>query len=157
VVDDEVLFMGLSGDLHDLIGDLIVVQNNYSIGMSEEQILHAIQTAGSKLASAEKTMRKHLKDEQPSDFKDLVSKAFGLIVHAFQLETKETLDLLSVMKFGLSLGLISGVSDDTLNELFFKCRRGHLTHLFPELKENEAINHKRAEYLQKEVAGISLA
>lgn len=155
--EDEVLFMGLSGDLMDLVGDIIIVQNTYTIGMSEEQILNAIQQAVGKLVSAERTMRKHLQEEKNTDLMDLTSKAFGLLVHSFQLETKEALDLLSVMKLGASLGLITNVEDRKLNELFFKCRRGHLTQLFPELKENEEIAKKRADFLQKELSGIALS
>ncbi len=154
--NEEVNFMGLSGDLMELIGDIVIVQNSFSIGMSEDAILHALQTTATKLIGAEKTLRSHLKEEANSEIKDLISKAFGLLVHAYQLETKEALDLLSLMKLGLSLGEISKVSDQKLSELFFKCRRGHLLHLFPELKEPEEIAKKRAEFLQKELAGICL-
>ncbi|NGX37277.1 MAG: Protein-arginine kinase [Chlamydiae bacterium] len=147
---DELIFM-------DLSGDFIIIQNNFTIGLSEEAILHAVQTAATKLIGAEKTMRAHLKEEQNTEIKDLISKAFGLIVHSFQLETKEALDLLSLMKLGLALGYISGVSDAKLNELFFKCRRGHLSRLFPELKEPKEIAKQRADFLQQEVQGITLS
>lgn len=152
--DDEVLFMSLSGDLNELIGDLIIVENNYTLGMSEEAIFHAIQTATTKLIGAEKTMRAHLKEEPSIAIKDMTSKAFGLIVHSFQLETKEALDLLSIMKLGLALDYISGVTDEKLSELYYKCRRGHLTKLFPEEKE---LGQKRADYLQQELSGITLS
>ena len=154
--NDEVLFMGLSGDLMELTGDIIVAQNNFSIGMSEEAILHTLQGIVTKLIGAEKTMRSHLKEQPRSEIKDLISKAFGLLVHSYQLETKEALDLLSLMKLGLVLGEIGNVSDRKLSELFFKCRRGHLMHLFPELKEPEEIAKKRAAYLQQQLSGIRL-
>ncbi len=152
--DDEILFMGLSGDLKELIGDLIIVENNFTLGMSEEAILHAIQTATTKLIGAEKTMRSHLKEEPNPEIKDMVSKAFGLIVHSFQLETKEALDLLSILKLGLALDYISGISDEKLSELYFKCRRGHLTKLFPNEPE---MTQKRADFLQQELSGITLS
>ena len=58
------------------------------------------------------------------------------------------------MKLGLALEYISGVSDDKLSELFFKCRRGHLSHLFPDTQE---IAQKRADFLQQELQGITLS
>lgn len=152
--DDEIVFMGLSGNTEDLIGDLIIVENNYTLGMSEEAIMHVIQNATTKLIGAEKTMRSHLKEEPNTAIKDMVSKAFGLIVHSFQLETREALDLLSIMKLGLALGYISGITDEKLSELYFKCRRGHLTKLFPEEKE---LGQKRADFLQQELKGIILS
>ncbi len=155
--DDEVLFMGISGDLEELVGDLLILQNNFSIGISEEAILHTVQTAATKLIGAEKTMRSHLKEAQNTEIKDQISKAFGVMVHSFQMETKETLDLLSLLKLGLALGYISGVSDRTLSELFFKCRRGYFSHLFPDEKDPQAIAKKRADFLQEQLRGITLS
>jgi len=154
--NEEVTFMGLSGDLEEITGDVIVVQNKYSIGMSEETILHSLQNTITKLVGAEKANRSHLKEAANTEIKDLISKAFGLLVHSYQLEVKEALDLLSLMKLGLALGEIADVSDRCLSELFFKCRRGHLLHLFPDLKENEEIAKKRATYLQQQLSGIRL-
>lgn len=154
--NEDVEFMGLSGDLSELIGDVVIVQNHFSIGESEEAILHAVQTAATKLIGAEKTMRGHLKEKPSSEIKDMISKGFGLLVHSYQLETKEALDLLSLMRLGLVLGEIRNVSDQKLSELAFLCRRGHLLQKFPDLKDPESIAKKRASFVQQELSGISL-
>ena len=154
--DEEVSFFTLTGNLQELIGDLIIVQNNFTLGVTEESILHALQMAVTKLSGAEKTMRNHLKQEENIKIKDQISKGFGLLVHSIQLETKEALDLLSLMKLGVALGYVTNVSDQKLSELFFKSRRGHLVHLFPELKDIKEIGHKRAQFLKQELQGISL-
>lgn len=155
--NEEIQLTGISGDLDELIGDMIIIQNNFSIGISEESILHAIQIAATKLIGAEKTMRLHLKQEPNIEIKDLISKAYGLMIHSFQLETKDALDLLSLLKLGLALDYVSGVSDQKLNELFFKCRRGYFAHLFPTLTDPKEINQKRADFLQQELKGITLS
>lgn len=152
--EEDIFFTGISGDTEEPVGDLVVIQNNYSLGMSEEAILHAVQTAATKLIGAEKTMRAHLKEEKNMEIKDLVGKAYGLLTHSYQLETKEALNLLSLVKLGLALEYISGIHDQKMSELFFKCRRGHLCSLFPELKEAKDIAQKRAEFLQKELQGL---
>lgn len=154
--DEDVIFMGLSGSIEDPIGDMIIVQNAYSTGISEEAILRAVQTAASKLVAAEKTMRSHLLDEKNIAIKDQISKAFGLILHSFQLETKEAIDLLSLLKLGLALKYIEGVPEQRLNELFFQCRRAHLCHLFPTIKEPTAIAQKRADFLKQELKDLKL-
>ncbi|NGX39851.1 MAG: Protein-arginine kinase [Chlamydiae bacterium] len=155
--EEELHFLGLAGNLQELVGDVLVVQNNYTLGLSEEAIIHTIQKATTKLISTEKGIRSHIKTERATDVKDLVSKSFGLLVHCYQLETREALDLLSVMKLGLSLGFVKNVSDETLSSLFFKCRRGHLSHLFPEITDPKELAHKRAEFLHHELMGISLS
>lgn len=155
--EDDVEFLGLSGDLMELTGDLIVVRNAYTIGVSEEAIQRCVERAATKLLGAEKTLRSHIKEEGNLEIKDLISKAFGLLVHSFQLDTREAIDLLSTMKLGLALGYIENVTEETLNRLFFQCRRGHLMHLFQELVDPEAIEKKRADYLQEQLSGIRLS
>lgn len=150
VDEHDVEFSGLSGDLAELTGDLLIVENRYTIGMSEEAILHAIQTAVAKLISAEKMIRDHLKQERSAKIKDLISKGFGLLLHSHQLEVKEALDLISLMKLGLQLDLISAVTDEKLNALFFQCRKSHLTRLWA-ISDPGQIEQKRAELLKKEL------
>lgn len=152
---NEVELSGLTGNLEDLVGDTLIVQNRYTLGMSEEAILHAIQGAVTKIISAEKMLREHLKNEKNAQIIDLISKAYGLLLHSHKLEVKEALDLLSLMKFGLEIGLISGVSDEKLSSLFFRSRKGHLCSEFPEVVEPEKIEQKRADFLQKELQGIT--
>lgn len=154
--DQEVAFSGLSGDLMELTGDIVALQNNYCIGMSEEAIHNAIQNNATKLIGAEKTMRAHLKEEPSAELKDLISKAFGLLVHSYQLDVKEAIDLLSLMRLGLELGEIQNVSEEKLIDLFFQCRRGHLKKRFSDCNTPEEIAKKRATYLQEELAGIRL-
>lgn len=159
--NEEILSMGfsegLAEDASEFIGDIVIIQNNFSIGMSEDAILHSVQTCATKLIGAEKTIRSHLKENPSTEIKDLISKAFGVLVHSYQLETKEALNLLSLMRLGLALGEIQNVEDQKLSELFFHCRRGRLLQHFPQLKESEEIAKKRAAYLQEQLRGISLA
>lgn len=155
--DDELIVTGLAGNLEELVADCIILKNNYTLGMTEEAILQSIQTASAKLVGAEKSLRTKLKEKPDPAIKDLIAKAYGLLTHAYQLEIKDALDYLSLMKLGLDLGWVTGVSDQKMAELFFKCRRGHLCHLFPALTEQgKELEHKRAEFLHKELQGLQL-
>jgi len=154
---EEIVAVGIEGPIDGLVGDLLVLRNNATLGLTEENILHTLHMTALKLIVAEKTTRNKLQQENNSLIKDQVSRAFGLLVHSYQLETKEALAALSLLKLGLDLGWISGTSDKKLNEIFFKCRRAHLAHLFDEKSlEQQEIPRKRAEYLHKEIQGIQL-
>lgn len=154
--DESLTATGISGSPDDLIGDMVVIQNNFTLGVSEDAIIRSIQSSASKLITAEKTLRAQLKKESGSKIKDKISKAYGLLVHSYELDVKEALNLLSLIKLGIDLGWISGVQDGKINELFFKCRRGHFSHLFPESIDLKEIAHKRAEYLHSQLQGIQL-
>lgn len=155
--EDEAEALGLTGDLEELVGDLVILRNKYTLGVTEEATIQAIQTMSLKLVSAERARRTALKEKQDSALKDLISKAYGLLIHSYQLEIKEALDYLSLIKLGLDLGWITGLTDQKMSELFFKVRRGHLAYLFPDVQEPKELEHKRAEFLHKELQGLQLA
>jgi protein arginine kinase len=149
--EEDVTFTGMGGNLEEIIGDLVVISNTCTLGVSEESIIHSIHSIAMKLMAMEKSLRSHLKSDNNATIKDLVSRAFGLLLHSYQLQIKEALGALSLMKLGLYLEWIEGITDSKLNTLFFQCRRGHLLHVLGdlELSDLQEIAHKRAEYLRK--------
>jgi len=154
--EEEIGVMSLSGNISNVIGDIIVIQNNMTLGLTEESILHSVQSIATKLASAEKAARKKIQTEETASIKDLISKAYGLLLHSYQLETTEALDLISLIKLGVDLGWVTGVTDPKLTALLFKCRQGHLARKFPNLSNPEERAHKRAEFLHEELKELQL-
>lgn len=156
--EEEITAMGMGGTMDDLIGDLVVISNSYTLGANEESILHSIHSMSMKLMALEKTLRSHLQSDHNAEIKDQVSRSFGLLLHSYQLQTKEALSALSLMKLGLHLDWIEGITDAKLNTLFFQCRRAHLLHLLNEQQITDAqeIARKRAEFLHKNMQGVVL-
>ncbi len=155
--DENILPMSLEGNINDLIGDILILKNHYTLGVTEENILHSLQTMTLKLAAAEKTVRSHLKEEGNPEIKDLVSRAYGLLIHSYQLQTKEALGALSLLKLGLDLGWITGITNQTINTLFFQCRHAHLAHILQQKTfDIPDLPHKRAEFIHKSLQGIVL-
>lgn len=155
--DEEIHFLSLSGTLEEMIGDILIIENTFTLGVSEEAILRAVQTAATKIISAEKTVRSHLKQEPNAEIKDLISKGFGLLLHSYQLDAKDAINLLSIAKLGRSLGYLTGTDESVINTLMFQCRRGHLCQQFPQLKDTKEIAHKRAEFIHEKLKGIQLS
>jgi protein arginine kinase len=156
--EEGISIAGMGGSLDEVIGDLVVISNIFTLGINEESIIHSIHSMAMKVMAIEKSLRSHLQTENNASIKDLVSRAFGLLLHSYQLQIKEALGALSLIKLGLYLDWISGITDAKLNTLFFQCRRGHLLHTLGEfqLSDPQAIAHKRAEYLHKNMQGVTL-
>lgn len=155
--EEEVTAISMQGALDAIVGDLVVLKNTFTLGLTEENILRSLHGAAVKFVSLEKTARAKLKTSDNVDIKDEVSRAFGLLRHSYQLQTKEALNALSLLKLGLDLGWVTGISDSKLNDIFFKCRHAHLSHLFQEKSmDPHELSHKRAEFLQKQLAGVEL-
>jgi len=152
---EEVEVVGMEGNLENIIGDLVIVRNRFSIGIDEETLLKSIYTLSTKLMLAEKALREHL-SEKETEMKDKISRAFGLLFHSYQLQTKEALSTLSLFKLGLQLGWISGISDQKIDELFFKCRRAHLLLSLPPDIDPKDLSHKRAEFIHSQLKDAKL-
>jgi len=155
--DEDVIATGMQGTLDEIVGDIIVLRNHFTLGLSEENILQSLHSMTMKLMALEKTLRSNLQQGKNAELKDHVSRAYGLLLHSYQLQTKEALDALSMMKLGLDLGWIEGITDQKLNEIFFHCRRAHLLLSLPETIADPAeIARKRTEYLHQQMQGIKL-
>ncbi len=154
--EEEVTATSMQGSLDEIIGDIVILRNKYTLGLSEEDILHALHVTASKFISAEKGARLAFKNKDSTKIKDEISRAFGLLLHSYQLKTTEALSALSLLKLGVDLGWVSGITDNKLNEIFFKCRHAHLLRLFPETKKPEDLDHRRAEFLHEQLKGVEL-
>jgi protein arginine kinase len=155
--DEEIIATGMQGTLDELVGDFILLKNRYTLGVSEEHILKNLYAAAMKLMAIEKTLRAQLSQENNAEIKDQISRAYGLLMHSFQLQTKEALTSLSLIKLGIDLGWVKGINDKKLNEIFFKCQRAHLAHFY-KLSEIDpkAILHTRAEFIHSELKPAEL-
>ncbi len=145
--DDSLITTGLQGTLDEITGDLLVIRNNYTLGVSEESILSSVRSYTTKLIVHEQGKRKKLQEEDCPVMKDKVSRAYGVLVHSYQIDAKEALNAISLLKLGVSLGWMTGVSIKELNSLFFRCRRAHLIVEHGAELTKEEIPHKRAEYI----------
>lgn len=147
----------LQGNPNQVIGDLLAIRNRYTLGVTEENILSSLRAFITKLIVEESSARSHLHTHDNPEVKDKVSRAFGVLVHSYQLEAIEALDAISLLKLGADLGWLKGIRMDQLNELFFACRRAHLLFKYGEEKiTQEQIPHKRAEFVHKALQNASL-
>lgn len=146
---EEVALTGLQGDPNQIIGDIHAFTNNYTLGLTEENIISTMRLFTTKLLVEENSARNTLREGNYPEVKDKVSRAFGVLSHSYQIETLEALDAISLLKLGADLGWLKGVTPSDLNHLFFDCRRAHLLSKFEEKMENEEIPHRRAEFIHQ--------
>lgn len=152
--DDSISIMGLQGSPTEIIGDILVLKNNYVIGLSEENIISSLRTLVTKLSVEEGAERSKIKHEGTVEIKDRVSRAFGILMHSYQIEAVEALNALSLVKLGLDLDWIEGISIEDINKLFFNCRRAHLLRNINGSGTQEELSHKRAEFIHKTLKNV---
>jgi protein arginine kinase len=158
ITDSSLSITGLQGDPTEVIGDVLVLKNYYNLGVSEDMLFSSVYTAAMKLIAEEEAARQKVKKEQNIEVKDRVSRAFGILMHSYQIDAVEALNALSLVKLGCDLGWVEKTDLETLNLLFFQCRRAHL---LEQVKAKEILNeelflHKRSEFIHHKLQGIVL-
>lgn len=154
--DESFSIMGLQGSPTEIIGDIFAIQNNYTLGITEEKIISSVYGFTTKLMSEEMRARSMLKETKNPMMIDKVSRAYGILLYSYFFEPIEALNALSLLKLAISLGWVSGITEAELNQTFFNSRRAHLLNEYGEKINQDEILHKRAEYIHKALQNVKL-
>ena len=119
-------YSGIQGVRENVIGDIVVLFNRWTLGVTEEMILSSIRTEVLKLMTHERVLREKIIQDRDPRVIDRISRAIGLAKYSFSIDTSEALNTLSMIKFGVELGWVSGCDVQQLNRLLLQCRRAHL-------------------------------
>lgn len=156
LVDDSFSVTGIQGNPTEIIGDIIVIQNNYTLGITEENVIASLRALTTKMLVEENSAKSKIKHEESAEIKDRVSRAFGILIHSYQIEAVEALNAISLLKLGQELGWVTGVTLADLNRMFFNCRQGHLLYQCGDKVKQEELLHKRAEYIHQTLNKVKL-
>lgn len=154
--EESVEVKGLLEGSKEWVGDLVSLRNRFCLGINEESILSTLRSVSTKLIALEKSERSNLKDGHNSEIKDKVARAYALLTHSYQIETVEALNEIALLKLGLELGWIRGITMNELNRLFFTCRRGHLLRQLKGKVALEEVAHKRAEFVHSALKDVKI-
>lgn len=153
---EQVEALGLLGNQEEWLGDVVAISNNFTTGITEESILIGTKEFAKRLLQEEESCREKIAKENSPLIKDMVSRSFALLFHSYQLEAKEAMNGLSLLKLGLYFGWVKGVDIKTLNTLFFLARRAHLMTHFNEEFSAVDLLHKRAQFLHDKLKQMQL-
>lgn len=82
-------------------GDMYVLSNQVSLGISEKSAIDNINAVCDQIVKQERNARSELKEN--IDFEDKIYRTLGILKSARKLETEEFLDTLSLARLGASL------------------------------------------------------
>ncbi len=117
---------GLYGEGTQASGDFYQVSNQITLGKSEQEIVGTVESVVRQIIHYERKVRQALITDSRGNLEDRVWRAYGMLKNARIISSDETMDLLSSVRMGVNMGLISDVSIDTVNELFVQTQPAHL-------------------------------
>ncbi len=95
---------GLYGEGTESLGNLYQISNQSTLGESEETIIRRLERVISQVAAHEHNAREKLAEDDPDMVADKIGRAYGLLRHAHMIDSKEALNLLSLLRLGGILG-----------------------------------------------------
>ena len=121
--------------------------------MDEEDLLHFLEDDFlSRVVREERRARDTLLNTRREFLDDRVQRALAMLRHARLLGEREALDLLSELRLGVAVGLLTGVPLETASQLMQRVRSGHLTRATG-CTEEEPLRIQRADLVRRELGG----
>ncbi|MBU4201132.1 MAG: protein arginine kinase [Verrucomicrobia bacterium] len=117
---------GLWGEGTDASGNMFQISNQVTLGEKEAAIIERLEKIVLEIAEHEKNARARLIQQRETSLRDHIGRAFGIMSQAYLLNSKETLDLLSALRLGIDLGLVTDWPKAVIDELFVLIQPGHL-------------------------------
>ena len=114
---------GLYGEGTEIIGNLVQLSNQITLGQSEQEIIRNLFSVTRQVIEQENAACQSLLNHNREKIADRGSRALGILKHARIISTQEAMQLISDIRLGYELGLISGgINRKLLNELLIVIR-----------------------------------
>jgi len=140
-------------DSLEAAGNLFEIFNQYTLGKGEKEILDELNLICLNIVEEEQSARDQLKKKDLLGIKDNVCRSFGLLKYAKILSYEEAVELLSIMKIGIDLGIIDNVNDFDFFRLMDKISNSRII-VDMEIGgkvNNDHIDSIRADIIRKEI------
>lgn len=140
---------GLYGEGTQASGSLYQISNQATLGKTEEEILQEIQGILPELIENERRARQFILEHNRQQLEDRVWRAYGMLRHARVISSSETIALLSHLRLGVHLKLLSDLDIQSVNQLFVRTLPAHLQVLEGRELDSQTRDIARAAYIRK--------
>lgn len=145
---------GFYGEGTSPLGDFYQVSNQVTLGKSEQELIHEFRKVIPEILRFERQWRHKLLQDEPKRIEDKVWRAYGVLKHARQVTSEEATELLSSLRLGSNLNVITGIPPKVLNELFIFTQPAHLQKIEKRLLDPGERDAVRAEFIRRKLEGL---
>ena len=146
---------GLYGEGTEAFGNVFQVSNQMTLGEAETDIVERLNKVLTQLIEHEENARGSLLEKKPKIVFNHIGRAYGTLANAHSITSKETMNLLSLMRLGIDLGMFPGAERALVDELFIVTQPAHLQKQFTEKLSAEERDVLRADMLRDRLRTVS--
>lgn len=144
---------GFYGEGTEASGNLFQISNQVTLGQAEDELIDNIERILKQIIEHEQTARDTLYNQDQMRLADRIGRAYGTLKSAHIISSNETLDLLSAVRLGVDMGLITNIDRQAINELFLMIQPAHLQKLEQRKLTVAERDAKRAALIRKHLGG----
>jgi protein arginine kinase len=145
---------GLYGEGTEALGNVFQVSNQMTLGESETAIVERLNKVLLQIIEHEQNSRLKLLETKPKTVYNHIGRAYGILANAHSISSKETMNLLSLMRLGVDLGMFAGADRSLTDELFILTQPAHLQKRHAEKLTPEERDLLRADMLRERLGAI---
>jgi protein arginine kinase len=123
---------GLYGEGTEALGNVFQVSNQMTLGEQETDIVERLNKVLLQIIEHEENARATLLEKKPKMVFNHIGRAYGILANAHSISSKETMNLLSLMKLGVDLDEFPVANRALIDELFIITQPAHLQKQFTE-------------------------
>jgi protein arginine kinase len=144
---------GLYGEGSQAMGDFYQISNQVTLGCSEQHLLDNLAEVVPNILGYERRVRDLLCRDNRANLDDQISRAMGILTSARTISSTETMRLLSLVRLGINLGMVTDVNIAVANELFLHTQPSHLQKICGGPLKTPERNEARATHIREKLQG----
>lgn len=145
---------GLHGEGTEALGNIFQISNQMTLGETELDIVERLGKVVSQLIEHEENARGTILEKKPKMLFNHIGRAYGILANAHSISSKETMNLLSLVRLGIDMGSFSGVSRALVDELFITTQPAHLQKQYAEKLNPDARDILRADMVRERLIDV---
>jgi len=125
------------------------------LGETESAIVERLEKVLAQIIEHEENARATLLEKKSKMVYNHIGRAYGILANAHSISSKETMNLLSLMRLGVDVGLFPGVDRSLVDELFILTQPAHLQKQHSEKLSAEERDLLRADMVRERLKQVS--
>jgi len=146
---------GLYGEGTEALGNVFQVSNQMTLGETEQAIVERLEKVLAQIIEHEENARATLLEKRPKLIYNHIGRAYGILANAHSISSKETMNLLSLMRLGVDVDLFPGVDRALVDELFITTQPAHLQKEHSEKLSAEERDLLRADMMRERLRQVN--
>ncbi|MDI6775352.1 MAG: protein arginine kinase [Verrucomicrobiota bacterium] len=148
---------GVQGEGSEAVGDLFQVSNQGTLGQTESAVIAHLSALVTELVRHERHARLRLFEQRRIYLLDQVGRAYGLLLHAHVLTSREAADMLSALRLGMEFNLVDNLTEERINPIMLLIQPGHLQRMMRRMADSGERDIARARLVRERLKDIRLA